>query len=85
MANRQHGIISAIFRELRERDLQDALLPLLESQDRDVRAWAAAHALTFAPDKGRRVLEHLSKESGIVALEAEMTLREWRAGRLKFP
>jgi hypothetical protein len=86
-ANKHFYTIAAIYRELRKRgrDCQLAILPLLTSDDLDVRAWAAAHSLEFSPSAGRPVLEELAKNQGIVGLEAQMTLREWQAGRLTFP
>lgn len=86
-ANQNYDILAAAYRELRERghDSQCALLPLLINDDIDVKAWAAAHALEFSPFEGQRVLEELAQKPGIIGLEANMTLREWRNGKLKFP
>lgn len=84
-ANADADEIAAIYRELRRRDRQRILLPLLDSQDAGVRAWAGAHALEFAPDEGEPVLAQLAEGAGLIAFGAKMTLREWRAGRLKFP
>ena len=86
-ANRHHDIVAAIYRELRKRgdSARRELLPLLDDIDPYVRAWAAAHALDFAPDRGERVLRRLAESPGAIGLSAEMTLREWAKGSLTFP
>jgi hypothetical protein len=84
-ANAEADLIAAAYRELRRRQSESALLALLGSQSEGIRAWAGAHALEFAPDRGEPVLAELAKSSGLIAFTAQMTLREWRAGRLRFP
>jgi len=86
-ANRHHDMIAGIYRELRRRgdEARKDLLPLLNDMNPHVRAWAAAHALEFAPDHGEPVLRRLASAGGIVGLNAEMTLNEWSNGSLKFP
>lgn len=87
-ANKAHDLIAAIYRELRFRgsDAQFALLVLLDDSNRRVRCWAAAHALEFAPDQGEKVLVEIAEsEPGPTRLSAEMTIQEWRQGKLQFP
>jgi hypothetical protein len=84
-ANEEADLIAAVYRELRRRNSEDALLRLLESGDDGVRCWAAAHALEFAPEHGEPVLVRLADSPGLLGFTAEMTLREWRRGRLRFP
>jgi hypothetical protein len=50
-----------------------------------VRSWAATHTLAFAPEKAEPVLQALTKESGVVGLDAKFTLQEWRKGTLSLP
>lgn len=85
-ANRQYEIISAIFSEIRERspDAQRSLLELLDDANPNVRLWAASHALEVAPGEGVRVLRELAALGRPPRLEAEMTLKEWEEGRLRF-
>lgn len=61
------------------------MLPLLASDDRGVRAWAGAHALEFAPGEAEPVLLQLGETQDLIGFGADITLREWRAGRLRFP
>jgi hypothetical protein len=86
-ANRQHDIIQDVYRELRSRgrSAQKVLLGLLDHPDEAVRGWAAFHCLEFAPKEAEPVLGTLSKSTGISGFGAEMTLKEWRKGSLKFP
>jgi hypothetical protein len=89
VANKAYDVVAGAYRELRTRGLpsQQLLLALLDDEDHAVRGWAAGHALEFAPDRGVPVLEALMRAEGIgiQSLNAEMTLREWRKGALKFP
>ncbi|HEX6728729.1 MAG TPA: hypothetical protein VF074_01905 [Pyrinomonadaceae bacterium] len=86
-ANFNYEVLAAIYRELRARGrgAQLCLLPLLKNSNPDVRGWAASHALEFAPEHGVPVLEDLSHSGGLPGFSAEMTLKEWRKGTLKFP
>jgi hypothetical protein len=86
-ANPEAEIIAACYRELRGRGprSQATLLTLLDDDDAAVRAWAASHALEFAPDLAEPVLIELEQGGSLAAFSARMTLREWRAGRLVFP
>jgi hypothetical protein len=87
-ANRAADSIAAIYRELRQRgaDAQKHLLALLTHPDPGVRGWAGAHALEFAPSDGERALLQLATiRKSLVAFSAEMTLKVWREGRLRFP
>jgi hypothetical protein len=77
LANKNHDILAAIYRELRTRGLgaQRALLPLLNSEDISVRAWAGIHALDFAPAEGQPVVEDIAKTCGFRGLSARMHSR----------
>ncbi len=88
LQNRAADCIARVYHELRSRGLeaQRLLLPLLNDPRPGVRSWAAAHALQFEPSAGEPVLRELAKDRpGLRGFSAEITLREWRAGRLKFP
>lgn len=87
VANKAADVIAAIYSELRRRGAtaQNHLIQLLDDPTPRVRGWAAAHALEFAPDKGEAVLQELALHSGFLGVSAETTLKEWRAGRLRFP
>jgi hypothetical protein len=85
-ANRAADMVAAVYRELRRRggEARSSLLPFLLSDNYGVRKWAAAHALEFAPEQGRAILELLSKEKGMDGFGAQMTLKVWRKGELRF-
>jgi hypothetical protein len=86
-ANRHHDAIAKIYGELRHRgdEARRVLLVLLDDINPHVRAWAAAHALDFAPDRGEPVLRRLASGQDVVGLNADMTLQEWQKGSLHFP
>lgn len=80
--------VAGVYRLLRTRgsESQSLLLPLLSHPNIKVRQWAAAHALEFEPTAGERALTEIAGgERPLFAFEAKITLREWRAGRLRFP
>lgn len=86
-ANAQYKRIVAIWQELRSRSTegQAALSALMASSNPHVRAWAAAHVLEFDPSRAEAELERLANgPPSIVRLDAEMTLKQWRASKLSF-
>ncbi len=80
--NRLDDYAQAIYQELRSRGRasQDAMLPLLADDDRNVRGAAAAWVLDFAPDRAIPVLEALVETpmGGIAASLARASLIGWR-------
>lgn len=87
-ANQASERLASVVRELRNRTEKEraAFLDLLDDPNVEIRGWAAAHALEFAPDRAEQVLEQIA--AGAKSLEefsARMVLQEWRAGRLRFP
>lgn len=86
LANRSYDEIANIYRSLRERGEREHLLQLLADADPSVRSWAASHALEFAPERAVTALTAIaSGPPSPERLSAQMTLREWRKGKLKFP
>src|SRR5687767_10244301 len=85
IGNQQADIIATVYSELRRRgrDAQLALLPLLKHTDPHVRGWTGAHALEFASAEGVATLEELRKCGGMLGFDAEITLEEWRKGKLR--
>ncbi|NBC45912.1 DUF2019 domain-containing protein [Corallococcus exiguus] len=86
-ANTQYARLITAWRELRAqgKDGRSALTGLLQDSNPRVRLWAASHALEFAPVLAEAELERLALgPAGVVRLDAEMTLSEWRAGNMKF-
>ena len=83
--NKQYRILAKALEQLRCRgpDAQLALLGLLDDPDPSVRGWAARDALEFAPQQAEACLAELAKLPGLIGFDAEMVLKEWRAGRLR--
>ena len=84
-ANRAHDRIASAYRELRSRAAASHLLPLLRSENENVRSCVAAHALEFAPEQGEPVLLGFAARPGRLRTPAEYALKAWREGTLKFP
>jgi hypothetical protein len=84
-ANRATDRVSSAYRELRRREAETHLLPLLKSENDCVRSFVAADALEFAPEQGVPVLEELASRPGRRRTPAEYALREWRAGKSRSP
>ena len=87
VANAQYKRIVAAWKALRAKgeEGRTRLVQLMGSSNPHVRVWAASHVLEFDPRSAEAELEQLAKgPPSVVRLDAEMTLREWRAGNLKF-
>lgn len=52
-------------------------LKLLDSENEDVRGWAASHALNINEGKAISVLRELQKKGGLTGVEAEYTILNW--------
>ncbi len=86
-ANAAHDALIRALAALRDSSDRgrSALTGLLGHEDPYVRCWAATHLLPLDEEAATRALEALTSEPPFVGLDAEMVLREWRAGRLKVP
>ena len=84
--NRAYHAIVPIAVELRARGAEGtaAIVALLADADPAVRVWAGSQALFVSPQEGEATLRAVaSGPPSPECLDATMTLREWRAGRLK--
>jgi hypothetical protein len=80
-ANQHADIIYEIGRILKARgaDSQVSIMPLLEDENVDVRLWAAAEALGFAPERAIVILKQIEEASvGFRRTSAHYTLKEWQ-------
>lgn len=84
-ANRAHDIMAGSYRELRSRAATSHLLPLLRSENENVRLSVAAHALEFAPEVGEPILQEAASRAGRHQFRAKYALKTWREGTLEFP
>lgn len=84
-ANRLHDEVVKLCRGVyqSEGQLRDLLLPLLSDADHRVRGVAAWMLLWEEPKAAAAVLEENARIPGFEGFTAEMTLKEWRAGRLR--
>ena len=82
-ANRLFDENRGYFRVLRETpEGRQAIERFLEDDDVAVRLNAAADTLAWDPARGQEVLEAIAAGDDMTAFEAEMTLKEFRVGRL---
>jgi|tagenome__1003787_1003787.scaffolds.fasta_scaffold18099621_1 hypothetical protein len=63
---------------------RDGLLSLLDHPNRGVRLVVAGECLAWEPEAATAVLEGLANPRGTHSLSAQMTIREFQAGRLRF-
>jgi hypothetical protein len=63
---------------------KNGIISLMSNEDQNVRLWAARHCLEWAPDAASAVLNDICNTGGLLGFEAEMTLKEYKKGRLKF-
>lgn len=84
-ANRAFDESVEIWGELKQRGKAaiDLFLQLLNSPNPEVRLLCASNALFVAPELAEPVLEQLVEEPKFVGVTASMTLKQWRAGKLK--
>lgn len=81
--NRLVDRAQAIQLVLRERpDGRSGISALMDSDNATTRGWAAAWSLFWDEPRAREVLAQDAAGSGLGALDAKMTLREFDAGRL---
>jgi hypothetical protein len=83
LANKYAKKIINSYLQLKELGETNALTKLLESENENVRLWAATHTLPTNEAKAKRVLQELAVKPGFNAFSAEMTLSEWGKGALK--
>ena len=84
-ANLGYSRLNDSYKKLKEQDPNlCALEPLLNNSDKSVRSWAASHLLLVNSEVALPILEKISQEKGTVAFSAEMTIKQWREGKLNF-
>ncbi|MGD6842173.1 hypothetical protein ACQCVH_06580 [Bacillus infantis] len=82
--NKCYDELLTIAIELRNEGNLHELDGLLDSENEGVQFEAATKLLTLNFEKAEKTLEKLTDKKGILPFSAKMTLRQWRAGNLKF-
>jgi hypothetical protein len=62
-----------------------AFAALLEDESPHVRSWVSAQLLSEGDARAVPVAEQLASESGLLGFTAQVTLEQFRAGRLRSP
>ena len=74
-----------LYKQLRSSEEGKAAIEtLLSDSSPHVRCWAGAHALMWAPQRARLVLEELRDAKGRCSFDAEMILKQFDKGTLSF-
>lgn len=78
--NRQAAIVRKIREQLKQNSVYgiEKLEPLLEHENDYVKLKTAFSLLPLLPNKAEKVLQELTSKEGLLGLEAEMTLQEWK-------
>ena len=82
--NRNHDKLVALLPELRAiGDRGEEILRRLMTDPSDaVAGWAATHSLPIAEKDALSTLRAIARKGGIIGLDAEMVIKEWKGGRL---
>jgi hypothetical protein len=84
-ANRSAKKLHELFKQLRTTEEGRAAIETLFSDPSpQVRCWASAHTLMWAPQLARHVLEELRDAKGRCSFDAEMILKQFDKGTLSF-
>lgn len=83
-ANKQSGIIRKIRKQLKESSCVDLLFSSLKHDNDYVKLNAAAALISAFPEEAKATLQELQTRKGLAAFEAEMFLREWEKGNIKY-
>lgn len=87
-ANTGYKLMIRLYREIRIRGTKGQLemLPLLQNENRDVRASAACLVLEFDAQAAEPILEQIHREEhNLLGFTAGMVLKQWKEGKLRFP
>ena len=85
LANNAYDHLDELFQEILVSERRRELLPLLDHEDPSVRSKAAFHTLTIEPTLAEAALEAVAAGPGLIGFSAEITLSQWRLGKLKAP
>ncbi|UYZ64501.1 hypothetical protein [Hymenobacter weizhouensis] len=83
-ANRAYANLVAALKCLEAHESTHLLRPLLHSAMIGPKLWSATYFLSRGETKAVDILNQLATRKDILGFSAQMTLREWQAGRLTF-
>ena len=83
-ANKSYDLIAKAVTYLKKEDAIAELKHLICNSSAGVRLWAACYLLPITEKESISILEEISKSPGILALDAETTISEWKKGNLNF-
>lgn len=80
--NKSYKEIMNSFYFLKQENLLDEILPMLENSNKSVQSWSATVLLGFDEKKAIQKLQEIVKESNFYSYSAELTIQEWKKGNL---
>ncbi|GLT08390.1 hypothetical protein ACFQFQ_16870 [Sulfitobacter porphyrae] len=84
VANKAYDEIQSILEEISLSNRDDELFELYEDAEPGVQLWAATHTLEIDSLRAEQKIKELVNDPSIIGLSAQMTLRGWRAGKIRF-
>jgi hypothetical protein len=82
IGNEAHEQLITALQWLETHQQINLLTPLLASPQASECLWAATYLLLHQHSAAESALQRLARQPGILGFNAELALREWRAGRL---
>jgi hypothetical protein len=82
-ANKAYRELTVVRTFLQEQEAMESLALLLRDEPEGVTIWAATFLLPIMEKDAVATLEAIAAQPGSRRFDAEMTLREWKAGRLR--
>jgi trans-aconitate methyltransferase len=82
LGNKNYDLIVKAVAYLKELNQTAQLYQLLDNINLSVRIWAATYLLPVDEKDALKVLDEASKGKGIISLNAELTIQEWKKGHL---
>ena len=82
LGNKNYNKLIQAINYLKSECQVDRLLNYLNNEDCSVKLWAATYLLPSHEKTALKVLMSLSKEKGLLSLNAETTIEEWQKGNL---
>jgi methionine synthase I (cobalamin-dependent) len=84
MGNKCYEELLKLAQELRDEGKLQKLDVLLDNENEGVLFETASKLLTLNLRKAEQTLERLADKKGVLPFTAKMTLKQWKAGKLKF-
>ena len=82
IGNKCYSLLISYYYELKANGDLNSLMPLLKHEECYVRLWSAYFLLNTNKNEAEKTLKDLCQLKGLIGITAEMTLSEWKKGKL---